>query len=150
MNAREKDLQKRLRLLHLLHQTNPYPQGSGTASQRRNRRRRWKRRGLQILALADRVHPLPNSPAEEPLDLAIRRLQNLAIEDLPNPPTSSPTTQAPARTPPVWDQLAPRSSPSRCEGCGRDSCERQQDLMGGSQKDGEGNRRNPQENQTRT
>ncbi|AAL31358.1 rev protein [Human immunodeficiency virus 2] len=148
MTAREKDLQKGIRLLHLLHQTNPYPQGPGTASQRRNRRRRWKRRGLQILALADRIHPLPNSPAEEPLDLAIRRLQNLTVEDLPNPPTSSPTTQAPVCVPPIWDRLVPRSSPSSSGGYGRDSCEHREDLMGGSQEDGEGNHRSPQKNQT--
>ncbi|BAH97700.1 Rev [Human immunodeficiency virus 2] len=150
MTTREKDLQKGLRLLHLLHQTNPYPQAPGTASQRRNRRRRWKRRGLQILALADRIRSFSDSPTEEPLDLAVQRLQELTIEDLPNPPTSTPTTQAFACIPPVWDQLAPRSNPSSNEGCGRDSCERGKSPMGSSQKNGGGNHRGPQENQTRT
>nr|P15830.2 RecName: Full=Protein Rev; AltName: Full=Regulator of expression of viral proteins [Human immunodeficiency virus type 2 (ISOLATE D205,7)] len=153
MTAREGDLQKELRLLHLLHQTNPYPQGPGTASQRRNRRRRWKRRGLQILALADRIHSFSTAPAEEPLNLAIQRLQNLTVEDLPNPPPNlnqSPTTQAPGCVPPVWDQLVPRSAPSGSKGYGRNSCECRRDLMGGSQESGESNHRDPQENQTRT
>nr|Q74232.2 RecName: Full=Protein Rev; AltName: Full=Regulator of expression of viral proteins [HIV-2 B_EHO] len=149
MNARERDLQKGLRLLHLLHQTNPYPQGPGTASQRRNRRRRWKQRGLQILALADRIHPLPDSPTEGPLDLAIQRLQNLIIKDLPNPPTSTPTAQASTCIPPIWDQLVPRSNPSSSQGCGRDSCERGEDLVGSPQESGRRDHCNTQEDQTR-
>ncbi|APJ01823.1 rev protein [Human immunodeficiency virus 2] len=149
MSAREKDLQEGLRLLHLLHQTNPYPQGPETASQRRNRRRRWKRRGLQILALANRIHPFSATPAGEPLELAIQQLQNLTVEDLSNPPTNTPTPQAPIRIPSVWDQLVPRSNPSSSEGYERDSCERGGGLMGGSQKSGESNHRDPQENQTK-
>ncbi|APJ01831.1 rev protein [Human immunodeficiency virus 2] len=149
MPARERDLQKGLRLLHLLQQTNPYPQTPGTASQRRNRRRRWRRRGLQILALADRIRSLSDSPTEEPLDLAVRRLQELTVEDLPNPPTSTPTAQASTCIPPVWDRLVPRSSPSSNEGCGRDSCEHRKGPMGGPQESSESNHRDPHKDQTR-
>ncbi|BAC79372.1 Rev protein [Human immunodeficiency virus 2] len=149
MTTREKDLQKGLRLLRLLHQTT-YPQGPGTASQRRNRRRRWRRRGLQILALADQIHPLPDSPTEEPLNLAIQQLQKLTVEDLPTPPTSIPTAQTSTCIPPIWDRLVPRSNPSSDEGCGRDSYKHRKGPMGGSQKNSEGNRRDPQEDQTRT
>ncbi|ABV83031.1 rev protein [Human immunodeficiency virus 2] len=148
MTTRERE--KELRLLHLLHQTNPYPHGPGTANQRRNRRRRWKRRGLQILALADRIRSFSAAPAEEPLNLAIQRLQNLTVEDLPNPPTNTPTTQAPVCIPPVWDRLVPRSAPSSSEGYERDSCECGRDLMGSSQGGGESDPRDPQKNQTRT
>nr|QDQ68839.1 SIVe660rtn [synthetic construct] len=81
MSSTEEELRRRLRLIHFLHQTNPYPQGPGTANQRR-----WQ----QILALADRIYSFPNPPADTPLDLAIQQLQGLAIEDLPDPPTSAP------------------------------------------------------------
>nr|ACQ88517.1 rev protein [Simian immunodeficiency virus]ACQ88541.1 rev protein [Simian immunodeficiency virus]ACQ88616.1 rev protein [Simian immunodeficiency virus] len=90
MSSTEEELRRRLRLIHFLHQTNPYPQGPGTANQRRRRRRRWRQRWQQILALADRIYSFPNPPADTPLDLAIQQLQGLAIEDLPGPPTSTP------------------------------------------------------------
>nr|ANT85920.1 rev protein [Simian immunodeficiency virus] len=90
MSSTEEELRRRLRLIHFLHQANPYPQGPGTANQRRRRRRRWRQRWQQILALADRIYSFPNPPADTPLDLAIQQLQGLAIEDLPDPPTSAP------------------------------------------------------------
>nr|AAO67279.1 Rev [Simian immunodeficiency virus] len=105
MSSSEEELRKRLRLIHFLHQTSkygmswesaaypdPYPQGPGTANQRRRRRRRWRQRWQQILALADRIYSFPNPPTDTPLDLAIQQLQGLAIEDLPDPPTSAPET----------------------------------------------------------
>ncbi|AAB00760.1 rev protein [Human immunodeficiency virus 2] len=88
--ADEEGLQRKLRLIRLLHQTNPYPQGPGTASQRRNRRRRWKQRWRQILALADSIYTFPDPPADSPLDRAIQHLQGLTIQDLPDPPTNLP------------------------------------------------------------
>ncbi|AFV26262.1 rev protein [Simian immunodeficiency virus] len=92
LQGEEEELRRRLRLIHLLHQTNPYPKEPGTANQRRRRRRRWRQRWLQILAVADRVSSFPAPPTSSPLDLAIQQLQNLAIEDLPEPPTSVPET----------------------------------------------------------
>ncbi|AFV26287.1 rev protein [Simian immunodeficiency virus] len=88
----DRELQRRLRLIHLLHQTNPYPTGPGTANQRRNRRRRWRQRWLQILALADRIYSFPDPPADTPLDVAVQQLQSLAIQDLPEPPATVPET----------------------------------------------------------
>nr|AGW04056.1 rev protein [Simian immunodeficiency virus] len=89
-HEREEELRKRLRLIHLLHQTNPYPAGPSTANQRRQRRRRWKKRWQQLLALADRIYSFPDPPTDTPLDLAIQQLQNLAIESIPDPPTNTP------------------------------------------------------------
>nr|AGB52450.1 rev protein [Simian immunodeficiency virus] len=74
-HGREEELRKRLRLIHLLHQTNPYPTGPGTANQRRQRRRRWRKRWQQLLALADRIYSFPDPPTDTPLDLAIQILQ---------------------------------------------------------------------------
>ncbi|BAM76178.1 rev protein [Human immunodeficiency virus 2] len=81
------ELLRKLRLIRLLHQTNPYPQGLGTARQRRNRRRRWRQRWRQLVALADKIYSFPDPPADSPLDQAIRDLQELTIQDLPDPPT---------------------------------------------------------------
>nr|AAR98774.1 rev protein [Human immunodeficiency virus 2] len=88
--ADEEELRRKLRLIHLLHQTDPYPQGLGTASQRRNRRRRWKQRWRQLVALADKIYTFPDPPADSPLDRTIQHLQELTIQDLPDPPTSFP------------------------------------------------------------
>ncbi|AFV26296.1 rev protein [Simian immunodeficiency virus] len=96
----EEELRKRLRLIHFLHQTNPYPQGPGTANQRRNRRRRWKQRWYQILALANRIYSFPDPPADTSFDLAIQQLQSLTIEDLPEPPTNIPETLKPDKQDP--------------------------------------------------
>nr|prf art gene [Simian immunodeficiency virus] len=85
----EEELRRRLRLIHLLHQT-PYPTGSGSANQRRQKRRRWRQRWQQLLALADRIYSFPDPPTDTPLDLAIQQLQNLAIESIPDPPTNIP------------------------------------------------------------
>ncbi|AFV26244.1 rev protein [Simian immunodeficiency virus] len=92
LQKEEEELRRRLRLIHLLHQTNPYPSEPGTANQRRRRRRRWRQRWLQILAVADRIYSFPTPPADSPLDLAVQQLQSLAIEDLPEPPASVPET----------------------------------------------------------
>nr|QLK13612.1 rev protein [Simian immunodeficiency virus] len=90
-HEREEELQKRLRLIHLLHQTtDSYPTGPGTANQRRQRRKRWRRRWQQLLALADRIYSFPDPPTDTPLDLAIQQLQNLAIESIPDPPSNTP------------------------------------------------------------
>ncbi|AAT37066.1 rev protein [Human immunodeficiency virus 2] len=91
MSNPEEGVQRRLRLIHLLHQTNPT--GPGTANQRRNRRRRWRQRWLQILALADKIYTFPDPPTDSPVDLAIQQLQGLAIQDLPEPPAVVPEHQ---------------------------------------------------------
>ncbi|AAA91945.1 rev protein [Simian immunodeficiency virus] len=91
MSDQEEELRKRLRLIQFLHQTtDPYPQGPGTANQRRNRRRRWRQRWNQLLALANRIYSFPDPPASTPLDLAVQQLQGLSIQDLPDPPPNLP------------------------------------------------------------
>ncbi|ALA65442.1 rev protein [Human immunodeficiency virus 2] len=86
----EEELRRRIRFIHFLHQTNPYPTGPGTARRRRQRRRRWRKRWQQILALADRVHSFPDPPVDSPLDLAVQQLQRLNIQELPDPPPADP------------------------------------------------------------
>ncbi|APJ01815.1 rev protein [Human immunodeficiency virus 2] len=88
--ADEEGVRRKLRLIHLLHQTNPHPYGPGSARQRRNRRRRWRQRQIQLVALANSILALPDPPADSPLDRTIQHLQGLSIQDLPDPPTNLP------------------------------------------------------------
>ncbi|AAB47787.1 rev protein [Human immunodeficiency virus 2] len=92
--ADEEELQRELRLIRLLHQTNPYPYRPGTAGQRRNRRRRRRRQWLRLLALADKLHTAPDPPADSSLDWAIQHLQGLTIRELPDPPTDLPESDS--------------------------------------------------------
>nr|QLK12535.1 rev protein [Human immunodeficiency virus 2] len=92
--ADEEGLQGKLRLLRLLHQTDPYPQGPGTASQRRNRRRRRRRQWLRLVALANKLCAVPDPPTDSPLDRAIQHLQRLTIQELPDPPTDLPESNS--------------------------------------------------------
>nr|AYA94963.1 rev protein [Human immunodeficiency virus 2] len=88
--ADEEGLQERLRLIRLLHQTDPYPHRPGTASQRRNRRRRRRRQWFRLVALAHKLYTTPDPPANSPLDWTIQHLQGLTIQELPDPPTNLP------------------------------------------------------------
>nr|QLK13606.1 rev protein [Simian immunodeficiency virus] len=90
-HERKEELRKRLRLIHLLHQTtDSYPTGPGTANQRRQKRRQWRRQWQQLLALADKIYTFPNPPTNTPLNLTIQQLQNLTIENIPDPPANIP------------------------------------------------------------
>nr|ALS54389.1 rev protein [Simian immunodeficiency virus] len=84
------DERKLLRLLHWLNQTNPYPSVEGTARQRRRRRRRWRQIQDQIRHLAERIW---NTREEQTLVQQIDQLvidnQHLAIQSLPDPPSST-------------------------------------------------------------
>ncbi|AAA64581.1 viral transactivating protein [Human immunodeficiency virus 2] len=152
MNGRadEEGLQRKQRLIRLLHQTNPYPQGLGTARQRRNRRRRRKQHWRQLVALANSIYTFPDPPADSPLDRAIQRLQGLTIQELPDPPTNLPESsestnnnQGLAETynslPAIWVRVDPRSAPGPCKDYERDSCERVERLVGGNGTDRQGN-----------
>ncbi|AAA76846.1 rev1 [Human immunodeficiency virus 2] len=92
--ADEEGLQEKLRLIRLLHQINPYPHGQGTASQRRNRRRRRRRQWFRLVALATKLHTIPDPPTDSPLDRAIQQLQGLTIQELPDPPTDLPESNS--------------------------------------------------------
>nr|P27981.1 RecName: Full=Protein Rev; AltName: Full=Regulator of expression of viral proteins [Simian immunodeficiency virus (AGM3 ISOLATE)]AAA91918.1 rev protein [Simian immunodeficiency virus] len=79
-----------LRLIAFLNKNNPYPPVEGTARQRRRARRRWRQAQEQLRALAERIW---HSRVEEQLVQAIDQLvldqQHLAIQQLPDPPSSS-------------------------------------------------------------
>ncbi|ADK78276.1 rev protein [Simian immunodeficiency virus] len=93
----DREIRRRLRLIHLLHLTNPYPQPQegGTASQRRRRRVQWRRRWLQIIQLAERIFLYPDPPPNsDPLSNAVEQLNQLTIAELPEPPINPFTNPA--------------------------------------------------------
>nr|AMD34529.1 rev protein [Simian-Human immunodeficiency virus]AMD34538.1 rev protein [Simian-Human immunodeficiency virus] len=77
---REEELRKRLRLIHLLHQTNPPPKPKGTRQARRNRRRRWRQRQRQIRAISGWIlDTLLGRPAE-PVPPQLPPLERLTLD----------------------------------------------------------------------
>nr|AAK69679.1 rev protein [Simian immunodeficiency virus] len=85
----DQEIRRRIRLIHLIHLSNPYPQSGGTANQRRRKRRQWRRRWTQILQLAERIFLYPDTPPDrDPLQEALSNLQQLTLSDLPEPPVN--------------------------------------------------------------
>nr|AMD35715.1 rev protein [Simian-Human immunodeficiency virus]AMD35772.1 rev protein [Simian-Human immunodeficiency virus]AMD35782.1 rev protein [Simian-Human immunodeficiency virus] len=79
---REEELRKRLRLIHLLQQTDPPPNPEGTRQARRNRRRRWRQRQRQrqIRAISGWIlDTLLGRPAE-PVPLQLPPLERLTLD----------------------------------------------------------------------
>nr|AMD34630.1 rev protein [Simian-Human immunodeficiency virus] len=78
-HEREEELRKRLRLIHLLHQTNPPPNPEGTRQARRNRRRRWRQRQRQIRAISGWILDILLGRLAEPVPLQLPPLERLTL-----------------------------------------------------------------------
>nr|AMD34561.1 rev protein [Simian-Human immunodeficiency virus]AMD34655.1 rev protein [Simian-Human immunodeficiency virus] len=79
-HEREEELRKRLRLIHLLHQTNPPPNPEGTRQARRNRRRRWRQRQRQIRAISGWILDIFLGRLAEPVPLQLPPLERLTLD----------------------------------------------------------------------
>nr|AMD34566.1 rev protein [Simian-Human immunodeficiency virus]AMD34596.1 rev protein [Simian-Human immunodeficiency virus]AMD34660.1 rev protein [Simian-Human immunodeficiency virus] len=79
-HEREEELRKRLRLIHLLHQTNPPPNPEGTRQARRNRRRRWRQRQRQIRAISGWILDTFLGRLAEPVPLQLPPLERLTLD----------------------------------------------------------------------
>nr|AMD34645.1 rev protein [Simian-Human immunodeficiency virus] len=77
-HEREEELRRRLRLIHLLHQTNPPPNPEGTRQARRNRRRRWRQR--QIRAISGWILDTFLGRLAEPVPLQLPPLERLTLD----------------------------------------------------------------------
>nr|AMD35696.1 rev protein [Simian-Human immunodeficiency virus] len=79
---REEELRKRLRLIHLLHLTNPPPNPEGTRQARRNRRRRWRQRQRQrqIRAISEWILDTFLGRPAEPVPLQLPPLERLTLD----------------------------------------------------------------------
>nr|AMD34986.1 rev protein [Simian-Human immunodeficiency virus] len=79
-HEREEELRKRLRLIYLLHQTNPSPNPEGTRQARRNRRRRWRQRQRQIRAISGWILDTFLGRPAEPVPLQLPPLERLTLD----------------------------------------------------------------------
>nr|AMD34141.1 rev protein [Simian-Human immunodeficiency virus]AMD34145.1 rev protein [Simian-Human immunodeficiency virus] len=79
-HEREEGLRKGLRLIHLLHQTNPPPNPEGTRQARRNRRRRWRQRQRQIRAISGWILDTFLRRSAEPVPLQLPPLERLTLD----------------------------------------------------------------------
>nr|AMD35676.1 rev protein [Simian-Human immunodeficiency virus] len=81
-HEREEELRKRLRLIHLLHLTDPPPNPEGTRQARRNRRRRWRQRQRQrqIRAISGWILDAFLGRPAEPVPLQLPPLERLTLD----------------------------------------------------------------------
>nr|AWF73133.1 rev protein [Human immunodeficiency virus 1] len=76
----DEELLKAVRLIKLLHQSNPPPNPEGTRQARRNRRRRWRERQRQIRALSERILSDCLGRPTEPVPFLLPPLERLTLD----------------------------------------------------------------------
>nr|UUG60375.1 rev protein [Human immunodeficiency virus 1] len=74
------ELLRVVRLIKVLHQSNPPPSPAGTRQARRNRRRRWRERQRQIQLISDRIIRDYLGRPEEPVPLPLPPLERLTLD----------------------------------------------------------------------
>nr|AHI44432.1 rev protein [Human immunodeficiency virus 1] len=78
----DEELLRAVRIIKILHQSNPYPSAEGTTRQtRRNRRRRWRARQRQIREISERILSTCVGRPEEPVPLQLPPLERLHLGD---------------------------------------------------------------------
>nr|AVE26573.1 rev protein [Human immunodeficiency virus 1] len=84
MAGRSGDSDERLlttvRIIRLLHQSNPLPEPTGTRQARRNRRRRWRARQRQIREISERILSDCLGRSEEPVHFQLPPLERLNLD----------------------------------------------------------------------
>nr|UST15843.1 rev protein [Human immunodeficiency virus 1] len=76
----DEDLLQAVRLIKLLHQSNPPPNPEGTRQARRNRRRRWRERQRQIRTLSNWIIRTHLGRPTEPVPLPLPPLDRLTLD----------------------------------------------------------------------
>nr|QHB18561.1 rev protein [Human immunodeficiency virus 1] len=69
-----------VRIIRLLHQSNPYPNPEGTRQARRNRRRRWRARQRQINSISERILATCLGRSTEPVPFQLPPIERLHID----------------------------------------------------------------------
>nr|AAQ98407.1 rev protein [Human immunodeficiency virus 1] len=76
----DEELLRAVRIIKILHQSNPYPSSEGTRQARRNRRRRWRARQRQIRAISQRILESCVGRSTEPVPLQLPPLDRLTLD----------------------------------------------------------------------
>nr|UUG60459.1 rev protein [Human immunodeficiency virus 1] len=77
--ASDEELIRAVRLIRILHQSNPPPSTEGTRQARRNRRRRWRERQRQIRNISGWILSAILGRSEEPVPFHLPPLERLTI-----------------------------------------------------------------------
>nr|AKT77008.1 rev protein [Human immunodeficiency virus 1]AKT77035.1 rev protein [Human immunodeficiency virus 1]AKT77044.1 rev protein [Human immunodeficiency virus 1] len=86
-----------VRIIKILHQSNPYPKPEGTRQARKNRRRRWRARQRQISEISERILGTYLGRPTEPVPFQLPPIERLHIDCSESSGTSG--TQQPQGTP---------------------------------------------------
>nr|AXP13767.1 rev protein [Human immunodeficiency virus 1]QAB37182.1 rev protein [Human immunodeficiency virus 1]QAB37190.1 rev protein [Human immunodeficiency virus 1]QAB37198.1 rev protein [Human immunodeficiency virus 1]QAB37206.1 rev protein [Human immunodeficiency virus 1] len=76
----DEELLRAVRIIKILHQSNPYPSSEGTRQARKNRRRRWRARQRQIREISERVLSACLGRSTEPVPLPLPPLERLHLD----------------------------------------------------------------------
>nr|AXP13582.1 rev protein [Human immunodeficiency virus 1] len=76
----DEELLRAVRIINILHQSNPLPSSEGTRQTRRNRRRRWRARQRQISAISERILSSFLGRSPEPVHFQLPPLERLTLD----------------------------------------------------------------------
>nr|WCD67637.1 rev protein [Human immunodeficiency virus 1] len=76
----DEELLRAVRIIKILHQSNPYPLPEGSRQAQRNRRRRWRARQRQIRALSERILSTCLGGSTEPVPLQLPPIERLSLD----------------------------------------------------------------------
>nr|AWF73223.1 rev protein [Human immunodeficiency virus 1] len=76
----DEELLRAVRIIKILHQSNPYPPSEGTRQTRKNRRRRWRARQRHIRAISERILSTCLGRPEEPVPLQLPPIERLCLD----------------------------------------------------------------------
>nr|UJT63530.1 rev protein [Human immunodeficiency virus 1] len=76
----DEELLRAVRIIKILHQSNPYPKPEGTRQARKNRRRRWRARQRQIRSISERIITSILGRSTEPVHFLLPPIERLHID----------------------------------------------------------------------
>nr|AAN03195.1 rev protein [Human immunodeficiency virus 1] len=76
----DEELLTAVRIIKILHQSNPYPKPRGSRQARKNRRRRWRARQQQINSISERILSTCLGRSAEPVPLQLPPLERLHLD----------------------------------------------------------------------
>nr|QZK27892.1 rev protein [Human immunodeficiency virus 1] len=77
----DEELLRAVRIIRILHESNPYPSAEGSRQTRKNRRRRWRARQRQIRAISERILSSCVGRSAEPVPFLLPPIERLHISD---------------------------------------------------------------------
>nr|BAE95967.1 Rev [Human immunodeficiency virus 1] len=76
----DEELLRTVRIIKILHQSNPYPPPEGSRQTRKNRRRRWRASQSQIRAISERLLSSCLGRPKEPVPLQLPPIERLTLD----------------------------------------------------------------------